>query len=88
MHFMIPLLLAFMTGDEEPDERKALMQYVVVEGLVSLLLVGGAAFLLLESYPKASLGVLLLGPLIPLSGLWFYRKRHGTRWISKSPRGD
>lgn len=85
---MIPLLLAFTTGDETPDARKALMRYVVVEGLVSLLLVGGAALLLLDSYPKASLAVLLLGPLIPLSGLWFYRKRHGTRWIKENPERD
>lgn len=84
MHFMVPLLLAFMTGDETDEERKALLRYVTIEGGVSLLMVGGAALLFLESNPMYSLTVLMIGPLIPLAGLWFYRKRRGTRWFKNA----
>lgn len=80
MHFMMPLLLAFMTGAETPEERKALLRYLCMEGCISLVMVGLAAFLLLNLDTMYALTALLLGPTLPLAGLWLYRRRKGTAW--------
>lgn len=59
LHYLVPQLVAFLTGDESPEERKRLRLALIVECTVVMVLAFGLAIWLVRSSPQLAMLILL-----------------------------
>jgi hypothetical protein len=81
LHYMMPLLMAWLTGAETGSEQRDLLRAVAVDCTLSMVLGFSAALWLVGQAPQSAMAVLLAAVLAPYTHLWLYRRRRGTPWL-------
>ncbi len=79
LHFLVPLLVLFITGTEEEATRGRLMRAAARDSALSML-AAFAVVILLANIGRISLAmlVLLLSMLYPFIGIWRHRREIST----------
>jgi hypothetical protein len=81
LHYMVPVLMVWLTGTETGGDRRRLLRAVVVDCTLSMALAFAAALWLVERSPLSAMAVLLAAMLSPYTYVWLYRSRRGTPWL-------
>ncbi|MCB1875074.1 MAG: hypothetical protein KDH88_03785 [Chromatiales bacterium] len=59
LHYLVPQLVAFLTGNDSPEERKRLRRALLIECTVVMVLAFGLAIWLVHSSPQLAMLILL-----------------------------
>ena len=81
LHFMVPVLMAWLTGTETGRDRRHLLRTVVADCTLSMVLAFSAALWLVERSPLSAMAVLMAALFSPYTCIWLYRSRRGTPWL-------
>lgn len=77
MHFMLPMLILFVTGNETPDQRKQLIRQAAIDAGLSMAVafVLAATLVYLDQFMIA-MAVLFVAMFVPLLRIFIHRKSH------------
>lgn len=79
IHFLGPVLVAFLTGPESAPQRRLLINRVVVDCSVSMVAAFALAIPLFGHRPGYAAAVLLLAMTAPYLHLWMRQRRAARR---------
>jgi hypothetical protein len=75
LHYLLPVLVLFITGRESEEMRKGLIQRALVDSTLSM--VGAFAiviYLVAQELMSIAMLILLLSMLYPFFGIWRHRR--------------
>jgi hypothetical protein len=79
LHYLLPVLVLFITGDEDDATRRRLIRRAIADASVSMIVAFAAVIILVQfGYLLPGMFVLFVSMLYPLIGVW-RRRRTGSR---------
>jgi hypothetical protein len=75
LHYLLPVLVLFITGRESEDTRKTLISRALIDATLSMVLAFAIVIYLVgEQMMSVAMLILLLSMLYPFIGIWRHRR--------------
>ena len=75
IHYLGPVLVGFLTGDETSEQRRQLLTRIMIDCTLSMALAFAVAVPLFRAIPQYAAAVFLLAMFAPYLRIWSDRKR-------------
>jgi hypothetical protein len=80
LHYLLPVLVLFITGAEPEPNRKWLMRCALIDSTLSMIVAFAIAIVLVERESMSlAMLTLLLSMLYPFIGIWRHRREIAAR---------